>query len=632
MSRFRRIVVVASCLSALQAVPARALEDSQLLAIRDGFEARRDELIGLQAGQPFKPARKNEPLSAGRPPYVRGYAWSVTDFAMRTFLLDEPPAAANQALLEMCRYFAAEREVRNDYDNFYWSMDVVCRMVEFYGREGSRKAGVLAGETEDAALEMMWLWAKEHSRLEDAEFAQSRTWRVTGSENHHLQRFTTAWHFARLLARDARYRDRPYDDGARAAQHCAAWTSYAKEYFLERARKSLFVEIANDAYNTESLKGIHNLHDFADDAELRRRAGLFLDLYWATWAEEQLGGVRGGGKTRIYPTVFSTLGLSGNIARLAWFYFGLGRATPVRQADYTMLTSAWRPPLVVIDLALDPAGRGDYEIRQWPLGLAEPGYSHPPEYRLRTDYGGILRYSSCTPEYILGTLMFEARPLEDWTDISSQNRWQGLIFASHPDARIFPQFRAETRNRAYNQYWSACRKGALITQKLRTSKGAAESRVWIAQSGLSEPTERSGWVFVEAQGAYAAVRPAQGDYQWAPEQANRRGQWLVPAEPWTPIIIQVATARDVGSYEDFQNQVMRTPLRVEKGILEYQSLAGDKFAFFSDYSRPPQVNGEAIDYRAQKSFDSPFIQSERDSGVVTVRKDQRSLVLDFNRQ
>jgi len=59
-----------------------------------------------------------------------------------------------------------------------------------------------------------------------------------------------------------------------------------------------------------------------------------------------------------------------------------------------------------------------------------------------------------------------------------QNRWQGLIFAAHPDARIFPQVRALSRNRTYNAFWSAQRRGTLITQKLKGSKGAEEMRVW----------------------------------------------------------------------------------------------------------------------------------------------------------
>jgi len=165
----------------------------------------------------------------------------------------------------------------------------------------------------------MWLWAKKHSVLVDAEIATSQTWFVWGSENHHLQRLTTCWHFAKLLAQDARYRQRPFDDGALAAAHHAAWTAYAKEFLRQRAMKGLFIETANGSYGFRSLKGIYNIFDFSHDPVLKQRAGYLLDLYWATWAEEQLDNVRGGGKARIYAGLNSTRGNLHPIHRLAWY-------------------------------------------------------------------------------------------------------------------------------------------------------------------------------------------------------------------------------------------------------------------------------------------------------------------------
>ena len=38
-----------------------------------------------------------------------------------------------------------------------------------------------------------------------------------------------------------------------------------------------------------------------DDPVLTRRAGDFITLWWALWAEQQLDGVCGGAKTRCYP-------------------------------------------------------------------------------------------------------------------------------------------------------------------------------------------------------------------------------------------------------------------------------------------------------------------------------------------
>ena len=54
------------------------------------------------------------------------------------------------------------------------------------------------------------------------------------------------------------------------------------------------------------------------------------------------------------------------------------------------------------------------------------------------------------------------------------------------------------------------------------------------------------------------------------------------------------------------------------------------FSQHPDYSQPPQVNGEPVDYRAQKVYDCPYIQSDFGDGVVVIKKDRERLVLDFN--
>jgi len=43
----------------------------------------------------------------------------------------------------------------------------------------------------------------------------------------------------------------------------------------------------------------------------------------------------------------------------------------------------------------------------------------------------------------------------------------------------------------------------------------------------------------------------------------------------------------------------------------------------------PKVNNQLIDLRPTYAFDSPFIKSVFNSGVVEISKNKRKLVLDF---
>jgi len=630
---FHRLAAALVLISATHISAAGGLGDPETKAIRDGFTARRDTAINSLELDRFKPQKIDKSLGPGRPAFTRAYGYSVASFALAAYWRGQRVAEADTALRELINYFKASREARNDKDNFYWWTPQLVRAIDFFGSNGSRVKGRMSADVEAAALEMMWLWTKETSLVSET-VLHPDYWYVHESENHHVQGFSACWDFSRLLLHHAEYRQRRYDDGHSVAEHYAAWTRYAKDYLAARAKQGLFIEAATE-YNIETMKGIHQFYDFTDDPELKRRAEMFITLFWAAWAQEQLDGVRGGGKTRNYPGHWSTGGQD-STRRLSWFYLGLGSPVKTPQADeLVFLTSEYRMPDLVIDLALDVPGRGVYEVKQYPLGLAVPGYQNPPGYRLRNDAGGILRYAYCSPDFILGTLMFGVYSNQDWAAISSQNRWQGVIFAGDLNARIFPvpQPVAGAQDRAYNVWWSVQSKGALITQSL-PGHGAGPMRIWFSRSGLEQRTESGGWIFVKAPAAFAAVRVAEGQTSWesiAAKPGVEAGDWLVCGTGSSPVIMEVARQQDFGDLAAFKARILATPFRYERKKLEYTSLTGDRLTFFADRREPPQINGQRVKVAPpQASLDSPFISAGWNSGVVILQKGSRRLTLDFN--
>jgi hypothetical protein len=397
-------------------------------------------------------------------------------------------------------------------------------------------------------------------------------------------------------------------------------------YFTERAKKGIFIEMMSQDYNEKSVKGMFNVYDFADDPELKRRAGLYLDLYFTYWGEEQINGISGGGKARIYSDI------SPSTSGLGYLFFGIGNKPRFTSTLLSAMTTGYRPPLVVVDIACDIKGRGQYEVQQRVLGLAEPKYYTPPVYHMRTDYGGVMRYSYCTPDFIIGTAMSEARPYEDWAMISSQNRSQGAIFAGNTAAGILPQCEHTRNNRAYNSMWSVQRKGTLISQKLKYSRATGQTRIWFASEGLSEPAEEKNWVFSESEGAYAAVRVVDGGHHWEKENSRTRtmGKWLYCDNEYSPVILEVDQKSNYKSFDEFRARIVGNAFSFSKNILRYTGIYGDSFTFFADYSKVPQIDGVAVDYAPSKVYDSPFLKSDWNSGVVNIQKGTRSLILNFN--
>ena len=165
----------------------------------------------------------------------------------------------------------------------------------------------------------------------------------------------------------------------------------------------------------------------------------------------------------------------------------------------------------------------------------------------------------------------------------------------------------------------------------------------MSKDGLSEPVEEEGIVFVEAPGAYAAVRVAQAGcspnekmFSCADStdaiRTSTPGWVITPTDKIAPVILEVMAKADVKSFDDFKQKVKACTPKYNGTVLSYQSIYGDTLTLDASYKQTPTVNGKSINYsKPEMVFDSPYLKSEYDSGVVTIEKGSRKRVLNFNK-
>lgn len=641
-----------------QAVPAT--EKGKPAA--DTADARREQIMKDIVSRPFK---NNTTMLATVP------------FALSAYWLNERVPEADAAVIRAASPQLAGVGSKKDEQgmNHYFRQAYLLQRVYFlFNSRSEYFPGRMSKEAENAVAAVMWNWAstactKEMSRPETM-------WWSGGSENIIGRYMASLWGAAQIFANHPDYRDRKYADGTPVPEMARAFNDYYKQFTRQRASKGLMVEVAS-GYNEWTLDAWYNIADFSPDPVTCKRMKMFLDLFWADYAIEQMDGVRGGSRHRCYPGGSSTAGRGGG-GESAWTLFGVGQpANTLSPKNVGPMTTLYRPSPMVDDLVRAGAARGPYEYVSRRLGKGataqqvgkpkqtvpdskptkeedsdeEPADGKPakPSPNSRTsedsqivsahaeclapDGGNLLRYTFCTPDFVMGTSMVPALPLEAWTAISSQNRWEGVIFAGHPTARIFAQPQANDGRHFYNASWSVQSKGAMIVQRLRTSKGAKGQRVWFAASLKRE--ERDGWVFAEAPRAYAAVRVVDGGSRWEPEEVKRgkpiMGMWLRCVHEYSPVIIDVARKSDYPDVAAFQKAILANALTWSGKKLDYRSgLYKTQLTLFADYSKPPEVDGVPIKYNPVKCYDSPFIQGDWGSGMVTIRHGKDVQILNFN--
>jgi hypothetical protein len=613
----------------------------------ESFGSRVESWFKTEAGKPLKRAEKKPPLRPGSGNYTRAYSYSIVQFAARCFHLNEKLDEANAALVENAQHYIDNPLDIIDRDSFHWHADIVMRLIDMYGPNGTVHTGRLTAKTEAVCLKPISIYVEKSAKHNKPDHATTKTWHFHSTENHHAMDFSLQWHFSKIARNKPEYQKLKFGDGSNLEDYYQAWNEYIVVYCRERAKKGVSIEIMCPGYNSVWLKGFYNFRDFGEP-EVRRSAGMFLDLYWAYWAQEQLHGVEGGGKARIRGVNGFKHAIHG-IPALGWFYFGIGEKPKEISGEINALLSDYEPPAVVAEIARSARSVGPYEIIQRAQGLGEQGVEsavmadNTKPNKFRADGGGIIRYSYCDPAFTIGTLMTEARPNKDWVAISAQSRWQGLVFGDDPAARIVPIVRPEGKARdVLNGHWSVQSKGSLITQKLKGNKSGGPMIVWMSLEGLGKPVREEDVVFVETNSAYAAIRVVGNKFKLTkmevsnpsmegPTRVAPPGRVILPEDDFAPVILEVMARKDVGDFDAFKVKVKANQPEMKGSLLVYKTIYGDNLTFDTGQKKIPTINGKPVDYTPSKVLESPFLNADYDHGTVTIQKGESKTVLDFTK-
>jgi hypothetical protein len=302
-------------------------------------------------------------------------------------------------------------------------------------------------------------------------------------------------------------------------------------------------------------------------------------------------------------------------------------------------TSNYYPPPAVVNLAQDTSQRGTYAfIKRWPGPVAEGGSRSATDpdgvlWRKLDPERSVLRYGFATPSYVIGS----AGVHPTWLDDTSMGfRWQGVVFASDPLARIGFEVKPADRNdwHGFNPFFSVQDRNLLITQKWAPAPPNPHSASPVFLCVYFSPTldaleEDGGWIFVKDGAAFAAVRVVSGGYQWTPawQHSDRLGSnkpFITLDAENAPVILIVNEAADYDNdFAAFKAAVKAQPIRYENGVLKFASIT------FYGPSQPAKVNGQAVNLAPPRGYDSPFIRSDWNSGLIHLRKGDDTVILDF---
>jgi hypothetical protein len=453
----------------------------------------------------------------------------------------------------------------------------------------------------------------------------------------------------------------------RAEDHFEAWGIVLRDIMQERLHKGLFLEHASPGYMNYTLSYLKDLHAFTSHEALRELTAGFLDVVWAEWALETINGFRGGAKTRD-PTVLDVRGDS--MYQMGKFLFGgVINHNPARY--YWLGASDYHFPEVVWRFAFDREAKGDFALITRTIGEEPTAIPRKAGLERTLDLSTehrMFRYSWITPHYVLGAQ--HDHPFAVHSHLSPASRSYGLNFSTHPDARIFP-YGVQKGN---SGDWELLPRGGIMYRTVqdehvmlsqqsrgyerrepewfpRRTTAPVQMGVYFSNK-VDTIVEKDGWIFAHEGNAYAAVRIveavyAAGDgvqesvsfldyaaneelleelrtdnYQW-----NKDRTIAVANNALSGLIIDTSHVGRHDSFEIFIDDVLNTELKLLKTvvpgwfILQYRG-SGEGSPLLElnlANNEPPKIDGKVVNYYRDLLFDSPFIKSEYNSGIIEFR-------------
>jgi hypothetical protein len=393
------------------------------------------------------------------------------------------------------------------------------------------------------------------------------------------------------------------------------------------------LEYNSPCYVEKEVGCLIMLAEWAGDPSLRRKAELGLDVLFAEHAALNLEGMLCGPACRVYQCNRDGI-LAGELGHnsrcdaqcsgsypMMYMLFGQGKPHFYGVLGAPLLaTSRYLPPVAVHRLATAGEERGSYVFTARRPGSGHRLFRRDPALQKPTPevFNGRV-YAWVTPDFVLGSFqevqgrygMSRSLPLSCVLRMAGSTRR-----AIYTDLVLAPTKEVDAAVVDCVQHKNVC-----------LGRGSV-GQAYLATQEFDEVIERDRWIFLQAGGTFAAYRVVGAGCTWQHvDNPAIYGDFIKFHENDAPFVLEVARAADYdGDFEHFQSDVLDNQIRQLPGSLAYESCSdgnsgpsAEPFSLSLRHGELPLVDGKQIDVESYDTFDSPYLSSPWDSGVVKLR-------------
>jgi len=306
-----------------------------------------------------------------------------------------------------------------------------------------------------------------------------------------------------------------------------------------------------------------------------------------------------------------------------------------------------------MDIALDVKGRGDYVnitrriTKQGKLTAKNVPVTYSPWYAFDPKDPRMLGYDYCTPDYVMGSLIIDpslpqvnsnsytkGQDLkEGYPNLTTQNRYHAIVFASDINARVLPQCEGLGNHKTYGQQQAVQHENLLLVQRHANARQSGDMRVIWGGKGMKDRLViRNGWMILEEGDAWLGVK----GFSRSKENTSCGSKWdnnVIQRmnDGNAPVAFVAGRKKHFADLKSFNAYLNSFVGKLDSGWFVLSEGTKRSLALHLTSSKVPKVNSEPVDLRPKMLFDSPFLKSIHGTGSVTIQKGNRELKIDMSK-
>ncbi|HYO13716.1 MAG TPA: hypothetical protein VE685_11030 [Thermoanaerobaculia bacterium] len=397
--------------------------------------------------------------------------------------------------------------------------------------------------------------------------------------------------------------------GTAGSPAARAWGEYAAAFLAAHDREGWY-EAESPGYMALSINALLHLADHAPQEVVRERAARQLDVLFAAWAQEQVGGYPAGAKSRT-SSPWALADGSTPWPAWAWILAGLGDPETINFMERPELAvAAYQVPAPVVRLLAERRRQPPYEIRERRhVGTGK-----------RREVSTAL-YSYATPDYILGAVQSVADM--DLRVSGGQEIVATLYAEGDGFAPLYLWSRTSKEKGKRWKEWSGRDKAVAHRNLMLARLGEGND---LGHAYLSPPWSRpegTGDVLVTRRGDTFVALVTEGGWEvapaverfpayYAPNKLTAKrlaGAWVaVPKRQPALIALEAGRRSEHGDFEAWKRRVTaKARLRLNEGELRFAASDGTPLTFLP--GRKAAVAGKALEPELYPPLDGPFLAS-----------------------